>query len=374
MRAPTTSRKPRQGGIPPPRARRGRSHCHAARPRPKTTTAGTQSRIRSPRRRDGAAVETELLTRSRPPLRRLLHLVGARCVQRLSYLGDELEEARLFPRRGRPRLWQVHGHDARDAPRPRRHDDDARGEGTASEIEWVTKITVEPVSAQMRSSSMLRRSRVISSSAPNGSSMSRSAGENENARAIDTRCCMPPESCHEVVLLEPGELDELEHVPDALRSLRAVPQHLEGQGDVLRHRAPVVEDGRLEHDSVVAVEPCLAGRLAVDGDVALGGLDDVADDAKQCRLSASRRSDQRDELAASDLQIDALERCHTTLAEDLREALIETTEPSALTQPLGRGARRASPRAGRRGRSRFRPGRRRDWSPRDSSARGRSTG
>ena len=43
---------------------------------------------------------------------------------------------------------------------------------------------------------MLSRSRVISSSAPNGSSISSSAGENESARAIETRCCMPPESCH----------------------------------------------------------------------------------------------------------------------------------------------------------------------------------
>ena len=43
---------------------------------------------------------------------------------------------------------------------------------------------------------MLRRSRVISSSAPNGSSISSSAGSNDSARAIETRCCMPPESCH----------------------------------------------------------------------------------------------------------------------------------------------------------------------------------
>ena len=66
---------------------------------------------------------------------------------------------------------------------------------TASEIECVTKTTVEPVSCQMRSSSVFSRSRVISSSAPNGSSMSRREGENESARAIETRCCIPPESC-----------------------------------------------------------------------------------------------------------------------------------------------------------------------------------
>ena len=67
---------------------------------------------------------------------------------------------------------------------------------TASAIECVTKTIVEPVSRQIPSSSMFRRSRVISSSAPNGSSISSSAGENESARAIETRCCMPPESCH----------------------------------------------------------------------------------------------------------------------------------------------------------------------------------
>ena len=65
---------------------------------------------------------------------------------------------------------------------------------TASGIECVTKMTVVPVCAQMRSTSALRRSRVISSSAPNGSSISSSAGWKPSARAIETRCCMPPES------------------------------------------------------------------------------------------------------------------------------------------------------------------------------------
>src|SRR5581483_5040264 len=67
---------------------------------------------------------------------------------------------------------------------------------TASEIECVTKTTVLPVCSQIESSSRLSRSRVISSSAPNGSSISRRAGWNASARAMATRCCMPPESCH----------------------------------------------------------------------------------------------------------------------------------------------------------------------------------
>ena len=67
---------------------------------------------------------------------------------------------------------------------------------TASAIECVTKTIVEPLASQIRRSSMFSRSRVISSSAPKGSSMSRSAGSKESARAIETRCCIPPESCH----------------------------------------------------------------------------------------------------------------------------------------------------------------------------------
>ena len=47
---------------------------------------------------------------------------------------------------------------------------------TASGIEWVTNSTAAPVSRAIRSSSACIRSRVISSSAPNGSSMSSSFG------------------------------------------------------------------------------------------------------------------------------------------------------------------------------------------------------
>ena len=67
---------------------------------------------------------------------------------------------------------------------------------TASGIEWVTNTTLVDVSAQIRSSSDCMCSRVISSRAPNGSSISSSAGWAARARAMATRCCIPPESCH----------------------------------------------------------------------------------------------------------------------------------------------------------------------------------
>src|SRR5581483_8891011 len=104
-----------------------------------------------------------------------------------------------------------------------------------------TNTTVLPAFSQMRRSSMFSRSRVISSSAPNGSSIRSSAGSNERARAVEPR------------------------------PVRA---------------------------------------LAVDGHGAARRLDQVADDAEQCRLAAPRRADQRDELAGADVHVDAFERGH----------------------------------------------------------------
>ena len=67
---------------------------------------------------------------------------------------------------------------------------------TASGMEWVTNTTVFFVRSHNSSNCALSLSRTISSSAPNGSSISRSLGSKAKARAIDTRCCMPPDSCH----------------------------------------------------------------------------------------------------------------------------------------------------------------------------------
>ena len=65
---------------------------------------------------------------------------------------------------------------------------------TASEIEWVMNIAANRLSWNRRCSSVCIFSRVISSSAPNGSSKRASCGSATRARAIDTRIRMPPES------------------------------------------------------------------------------------------------------------------------------------------------------------------------------------
>ena len=101
---------------------------------------------------------------------------------------------------------------------------------TASEIECVTNTTVDCSCCQIESSSRLSRSRVISSSAPNGSSISRSVGSNASARAIDDALLHAARELPRVVVAEVLQLDELEHLVDARLALRAVPaEQLERQ-------------------------------------------------------------------------------------------------------------------------------------------------
>ena len=124
------------------------------------------------------------------------------------------------------------------------------------------------------------------------------------------------------VLLEPGQLDELDHLCNPRLPARPVPAlHLERQRDVLRHRAPVEENRRLEDDPVVTVFASLARLLSVDGHVAARRLGDIPDDAEKSRLAAARRADERHEVASLDIEVDPLECDDTALPEDLRDVL-----------------------------------------------------
>ncbi len=65
---------------------------------------------------------------------------------------------------------------------------------TASSMSWVTKTMVLFSSFCRRSSSSWSWVRTTGSTAPNGSSISRTGGSAASARATPTRCCWPPES------------------------------------------------------------------------------------------------------------------------------------------------------------------------------------
>ena len=179
---------------------------------------------------------------------------------------------------------------------------------TASGIEWVTKTIVVPVRSQIRSTSEFIRSRVISSSAPNGSSMSRIAGSNDEGPGDRDALLHAARQLVGVVLRELAELDEVEHLARPRRPFRGRPaEDLERELDVVLDRPPLEQDGGLEHHAVVAVAAGPLGRLAVDDDLAPGRRDEVADHPEQRRLAAARRPDERDELAPGDVEIDALE-------------------------------------------------------------------
>src|SRR4051812_27201201 len=125
-----------------------------------------------------------------------------------------------------------------------------------------------------------------------------------------------------MVIAEALQLDEREHVVDSPLAARSLPaEHLERQRDVLRDGAPVEEHRVLEDDPVVAIQPRLVRRLAVDGDRAGGRLDEIADHPQERRLAAARGADQRDELARRELELDVLERRDVPARERLRHVL-----------------------------------------------------
>ena len=82
----------------------------------------------------------------------------------------------------------------------------------------------------------------------------------------------------------------------------------QAKGNVVVH-VHVREEGILLEDGV---DLALVGRdvhdvLAVKEDLALGGLQEAAEDAQQCRLAAARGAEQRDELIFVNVKRDALE-------------------------------------------------------------------
>ena len=136
---------------------------------------------------------------------------------------------------------------------------------TASGIECVTNTTAAPVSAQIRTSSDCIRSRVISSRAPNGSSISSSGGPRAEGPGDRDALLHPAGELARAVRGEVGEPDELEQLERLRAPLRlADAVQVERQLDVALHRAPLEQPGLLEGDAVVLVQARAARRLAVD--------------------------------------------------------------------------------------------------------------
>jgi hypothetical protein len=162
----------------------------------------------------------------------------------------------------------------------------------------------------MRSSSRLSSSRVIASSAPNGSSISRRLGSIGQQRAADRYPLLhAARQLARILRLEAAEAGQLEQVAGGLAVLAHVAaQHLDGEEHVVEDGAPRQQDRMLEDEADVGEG--LAHRLAVDGDGAARGRREPGHQLEQRALAAAAGADQRDELVVGDVERDVLDGVH----------------------------------------------------------------
>ena len=139
---------------------------------------------------------------------------------------------------------------------------------------WVTNITVLRLACQMRSSSTPISSRVMASSALNGSSISSMPGSWTSARQMAARWRMPPESWRGS---RRGEFVDLGHAQSSsARRCILRPAASAARPETARCRAPCARavapaSGRRRRSPAAAPSP-----RAVDLDLALGGADQPA--------------------------------------------------------------------------------------------------
>ena len=162
---------------------------------------------------------------------------------------------------------------------------------------------------QMRSSSRFICSRVIASSAPNGSSISSRRGSCTSARTIAARCCMPPDSSIRIALAKSCRpTSSSRSSAPAAGSAIAQLAELDRQQHVVDHRPPRQQHRRLEHDGRFGARP--AQRFAVEFDRSRRIGQQPGQHLEQRRFPAAALADDRDELAVVDLEIEILERRH----------------------------------------------------------------
>ena len=231
--------------------------------------------------------------------------------QRLADQRHELEIVRQLPRLDGPRLGQVDVDDARNPAGPGRHDDHSRrqedrlGDGVGHEDDRrpepppeVHQLEVHPFAGHL----VERPERLVHEE------QARVEGEGPGDRDA---LLHPARQLPRVLGREVTELDEIEQCVGALHAFRAGEAHdLERQLDVALHGPPVHQHRRLEDHAVVALEAGPCGRLAVHQHLAGARLGQVTDQPQQRGLAAAGRTDQRDELARLEGQVDPLQRRH----------------------------------------------------------------
>ncbi len=169
---------------------------------------------------------------------------------------------------------------------------------TASGTEWVTNTTVVGSDSHRRASRWRMSSRVISSRAANGSSISSSGAPSAIARTRATRLLHPARQLVRVGVGEVGETDLGEQLAGrARRFARRVAVDLEEQAGVAGDGAPREQRRRLRHEADALGDAGGVRAAAVDLDDPGARLVETTDQAQQRRLAAARGAEDGDDLA-----------------------------------------------------------------------------
>ena len=191
---------------------------------------------------------------------------------------------------------------------------------SASSWSCVTMMVVMPRRRWRSRISPRRRALTRASSAESGSSSRSRPGDRAQRAGERDALLLAAGELRRVFLRLVGEADQRQELGDARGDLLAgPPDGDEAVGDVVADLQVGKERVGLEDDAEIA----LADRQA--GDVPPGLADrpgrlhvEAGDGAQQRRLSAARRTEERDELAALDVEVDVFERGER--AEALGEA------------------------------------------------------
>ena len=219
---------------------------------------------------------------------------------------------------------------------------------SASSWSWVTYTNVIPTSCWSALSSSCIALRSLRSSAPSGSSRSRTVGRFTRARARATRCCWPPDSSQVRRRSRAAEPDELQRLVRPaplllLRDLLLAEAVADVLGDVHVREQRVVLEDRVD---AAAVRRDAGDRLAGEEDLAGRRLLEAGDHPERRRLAAARRAEQARERAAGDPERHRVDGDH--VAEPLRDvedldvgARPRSTRSDAVARPPYWGDRRS---------------------------------
>src|SRR5215211_6235810 len=160
---------------------------------------------------------------------------------------------------------------------------------SASDRSWVMNTMVLPTSWCRRMTSFCMSRRISGSSAENGSSNSSASGSPARARARPTRCCMPPDSWSGKDCSYPES--PTRSMTSPARFFRSALPAVREQAEVLEHHRDLVPPQLAQRllagvDDVLALEPDLAG----------GGLDQASQTAHQRRLARTGQTHHYEDL------------------------------------------------------------------------------